>query len=156
MRTIQIISILLALALAGNATAQDSKQTAQVKVLKIQRLVHDQIGKSATLNLTNGETRSGVLLRVTGEAFILGVNGAEEQCPISNVRSLTIGPGISEGILVALSSLLVGGFGWGVAELSFNGRSSTAQGAVAIVFAILGGWTGYDSFFQKIEIEMPR
>lgn len=155
MRTVSIIIVCVALALSSIAMAQEHGVTESGKNMRIQKIVHDVIGKTVRLNFKEGTPREGTLTRANGSEFVLGTDGTEEKYPTSAIRSLTIGPGVPEGILVVLSSVLVAGFGLGVATLTFDGLSSGMQTAVAIVFGIFGGWLGYESFFQEVEIELP-
>jgi hypothetical protein len=155
MRTVSIIIVCIALTLSCIAMAQERGVTESRNNMRIQKIVHDVIGKTVTLNFKEGALREGTLTRADGSEFVLETDGAEEKYPTSAIRSLTIGPGVPEGILVVVSSVLVAGFGLGVATLSFEGVSSGVQTAVAAVFGLFGGWIGYESFFQPTEIELP-
>lgn len=155
MRSAIIIILNIALTFTGAATSQEQMPSESAKNMRIQKAVHDLIGKTVTLNFKESGSRSGLLVRAAAGEFVLDVDGTEEQYPASGVRSLTIRPGISEGVLVVLSSIIVGGFGLGVAELSFNGGSKSIETGVGAVFALIGAWIGYESFFQDIEIELP-
>jgi hypothetical protein len=155
MRTLSLFVACVAFILPGVVNAQDQGVTQVGKNLRIQKIVHDVVGKTVRLNFKEGTPREGTLTRANGTEFVLETNGTEEKYPTSAIRSLTIGPGVPDGILVVLSSVLVAGFGLGVVTLSFEGVSSSIQTAVAVVFGIFGGWLGYESFFQEVEIELP-
>ncbi len=155
MRTVSIIIVCVALTLSCIALAQEHGVTESGKNMRIQKIVHDVIGKTVRLNFKEGTPREGTLTRANGSEFVLETDGTEEKYPTSAIRSLTIGPGVPEGLLVVLSSVLVAGFGLGVATLSFEGVSSNIQTAVAVVFGLFGGWIGVESFFQSVELELP-
>ena len=155
MRTALFIMLNIALTLCGMGMTQEQRLSESARNMRIQKAVHDLIGKNVTLNFKESESRSGLLVRTAAGELVLDVDGTHEQYPASRVRSLTIRPGVSEGLLVVLSSILVGGFGLGVAELSFEGGSRGIEAGVGAVFALIGGWIGYESFFQDIEIELP-
>jgi hypothetical protein len=155
MRTLSLFVACLAFILPGVMKAQDRSATQLGKNIRIQKIVHDVIGKTVRLNFKEGTPREGTLTRANGGEFVLEIEGVEEKYPTQTIRSLTLSPGIAEGILVVVSSALVAGFGLGAVTLAFDGATSGAQAVVAIVFGIFGGWLGYESFFQEVEIELP-
>ena len=123
--------------------------------IRVQRMVHELTGKTITLNFKEGETRTGTLVRCNGKEFLLDNDGKEETYPVWTVRSIILKPGISEGVLVAVSGMLLGGFGLGVSALSFENAPSALHWATAAVFALIGGWAGYDTFYQETETILP-
>jgi hypothetical protein len=155
MRTLSLFVVFLAFILPGVMNAQEHSATQLGKNIRIQKIVHDFLGKTVTLNFRASAPRAGTLVRANASEFVLEIEGAEEKYPTQTIRSLTLSPGIAEGILVVVSSALVAGFGLGAATLVFDGATSGAQAVVAIVFGIFGGWLGYESFFQEVEIELP-
>jgi hypothetical protein len=155
MRILLAIIICAALAPPGKLNAQEQIPSQFGRNMRIQKLVRDVIGKTVTLNFKEKSARTGTLVKADETEFVLETDGTKEKYPTSAIRSLTIGPGVPEGILVLLSGVLVSGFGLGVATLSFDGVSSSIQTAVAVVFGLFGGWLGYEGFFQSVEIELP-
>ena len=123
--------------------------------IRIQRMVHDLVGKKVTLNLKEGEARTGTLVGCNGREFLIDIGELLETHSAPTVRSIILKPGVSEGLLVALSGLLLGGFGLGVSTLSFENASSAVHWASAAVLALVGGWIGYDTFYQETEIILP-
>lgn len=136
-----------------NAQGQNSSQFG--RNMRIQKLVRDVLSKTVTLNFKESSPRTGILVKADAIEFVLESDSTEEKYPTSGIRSITIGPGVSEGLLVALAGVLCAGFGIGAATLSFDGMSSGAQTAVAAVFGLFGGWIGYGSFFQVTELQLP-
>lgn len=155
MRILLVIIVCAALSPPGDLNAQEQNASQLGRNMRIQKIVRDVLGKTVTLNFKEKTSRTGTLVKADAAEFVLESDGTEEKYPTSAIRSLTIGPGVSEGILVVLSSVLVAGFGLGVATLSFEGVSSNIQTAVAVVFGLFGGWIGYESFFQLTEIVLP-
>jgi len=155
MRTSSLLVVCVVFAISGLVDAQEQTATQAGKNMRIQKLVRDVLGKTVTINFKEAGPRKGKLARANGTEFVLERDGAEEKYPTSDIRSITIGPGIPEGLLVTLSSVLLAGFGLGAATLSFEEISSGVQTAVAVVFGLFGGWVGYESFFQPTEIELP-
>ena len=123
--------------------------------IRIQRMVHELVGKKITLNLKEGAARTGMLIRCNGREFVIDIEGGEEIHPAPTVRSIILKPGISEGLLVALSGLLLGGFGLGVSTLSFEEAPAAVHWVTAALLALVGGWVGYDTFYQETEIILP-
>lgn len=153
---IMLITITCAAIMISSAQIARGQELSQAgKNIRIQKLVRDVLGKNVTLNFKDDTRRNGKLTRANGSEFVLETDTAEEKFATFDIRSVTISPGISEGMLVLLSGVLVAGFGIGVATLSFEGISSAVQTAVAVVFGIFGGWLGYESFFQDSEIVLP-
>jgi hypothetical protein len=155
MRTLSLLVVCAVFTISGVVNAQEQTATQAGKNMRIQKLVRDVLGKTVTINFKETTPRKGSLVRASGTEFVLETDGTEEKYPTSAIRSITIGPGIPEGLLVTLSSVLLAGFGLGVATLSFEGVSSGVQTAVAAVFGLFGGWIGYESFFQSVELELP-
>ena len=154
MRTLSLL-VCAVFTISGVVNAQERAATQAGTNMRIQKLVRDVLGKTVTLNFKASEPRAGTLVRANGTEFVLEIDGAEEKFPTQTIRSLTLKPGFAEGILVVVSSALVAGFGLGAATLAFDEVSSRAQTVVAIVFGIFGGWLGYESFFQEVEVELP-
>ena len=154
-RTLSLLVVCAVFTISGVADAQEQTAAKAGRNMRIQKLVRDVLGKTVTINFKEGTPRKGSLTRANGTEFVLETNGTEEKYPTLAIRSLTIGPGIPEGLLVTISGALLAGFGLGVATLSFEGVSSGVQTAVAVVFGLFGGWIGYESFFQPTEIELP-
>ena len=123
--------------------------------IRVQRMVHELVGKKITMNFKEGEARTGTLVRCTGREFVIDIGGEQETYPARTLRSIILKPGVSEGLLVAVSGLLLGGFGLGVSTLSFENASSAVHWASAAVLALVGGWIGYDTFYQETEIVLP-
>ena len=155
MRTVFLYIFCAAVALSGELNAQEQTGTLMGKNLRIQKLVRDVLERTITLNFKSGEKKTGSLVRANGIEFTLEIQGTEEIFQTSSIRSFTKKAGLSEGVLVILSAGVVGGFGLGSAALLFNGASSGTLSAAAVVFGLLGGWLGYDSFFQDVEIDLP-
>ncbi len=155
MRALSIILVCVALTLSSIAVAQELGVTESQKNLRIQKIVHDVFGKTVKLNFKEGMPRKGILTRANASEFVLEIDGAEEKYPTQTIRSLTLSPGISEGILVVVSGALIAGFGLGTTMLLFDGATSGSQAVVAIVFGIFGGWLGYETFFQEVVLELP-
>lgn len=155
MRVVSVIFLCAALTVSSVEIARGQEVSQSGKNMRIQKLVRDALRKTVTINFKETTPRQGTLARANGTEFVLETDGTEEKYPTSAIRSITIGPGIPEGLLVTLSSILLAGFGLGVATLSFEGVSSGVQTAVAVVFGLFGGWIGYESFFQPTEIVLP-
>lgn len=155
MRVVSVIFLCVTLTVSSVAIAWGQDVSQSGRNMRIQNLVRDVLGKTVTINFKETTPQSGTLVRANGTEFVLEMDGTEEKYPTSSIRSITIGPGIPEGLLVTLSSVLLAGFGLGVATLSFEGVSSGVQTAVAAVFGLFGGWIGYESFFQPTEIRLP-
>jgi len=155
MRVVPVIFLCAVLTVMSVSKARGQDLSQSGRNMRIQKLVRDVLGKTVTLNFKASEPRAGTLVRANGTEFVLEIDGAEEKFPTQTIRSLTLKPGFAEGILVVVSSALVAGFGLGAATLAIDEVSSRAQTVVAIVFGIFGGWLGYESFFQEVEIEFP-
>jgi len=153
-RTVFIIAYFLSI-LCSVYGAQVFTTGDRGKDMRIQKLVRDVVGTTITLNFKEHEPVTGTLIRADGTEFIMEVDGATESFPTETIRSYTIKASIAEGFLVLASAGVVGGFGAGASALLFKGLPFSTFRFVAVVFAILGGWIGYDSFFQDIEIALP-
>jgi hypothetical protein len=155
MRTVFFFILSISIAQSCELNAQEHTATLMGKNLRIQKLVRDVLGRTITLNFKGGETKTGELVRANGIEFTLEVQGTEEIFQTGSIRSFTKKAGLSEGVLVLLSAGVAGGFGLGSTALLFNGASSETLTVAAVLFGLLGGWLGYDSFFQDVEIELP-
>ena len=155
MRTLYLFTLCVIFSVSGIVNAQEHTSTLTGKNLRIQKLVRDVLGKKITLNFKANEPKAGTLVRANGIEFILEINGEEEIFLTETIHSYTLKAGFGQGILVFLSGGFVAGFGVGAAALSFNGMSSTSLYGIGVVFGIVGGWLGYESFFQDVEVELP-
>lgn len=155
MRFILFLVVCAALSPLGDLNAQEENPSQAGRNMRIQKIVRDILGTTVTLNFRETSPRTGRLVRADATEFVLESDGVAEKYRTITIRSISIGPGISEGLLVVVASVLCGGFGLGVATLSFNETSSGVQSAVALVFGLFGGWIGYENFFQTTELIMP-
>ncbi|MDP1675255.1 MAG: hypothetical protein Q8L88_00195 [Bacteroidota bacterium] len=155
MKTLSILALCIIFIGSSVMNAQEHAATQAGKNLRIQKLVRDVLGKTVTLNFKDGEPKTGTLIRANGIQFTLEIDDKEEIFQTETIRSYTLKAGLGEGILVFLSAGFVAGFGVGAAALSFEGMTSTSLSAIGVVFGIIGGWLGYESFFQDVEVEIP-
>lgn len=137
----------------GNAQEKSIPSTGND--LRIKKLVRDVIGKTITLNFRSQEHATGTLISADGFEFVVETDGIQENYKTQTIRSFTMEAGIGEGILVVVSACFAAGLGAGAAALSVTGISSGAVGGVGLIFGFLGGWLGYESFFQDVEIDLP-
>jgi hypothetical protein len=137
-----------------SVNAQEKSTPSVVLNLRIQNIVKDFIGKTVTLNLKDDTSREGCLVRANGSEFVIASDGGEERYATATIKSITINAGFSEGLLVIVSGTIVAGFGLGAATLTITGMSSGGQAAVTLLFGILGGWLGYETFYQPVEIQL--
>ncbi len=155
-RYVSILFILcVSFFLTEHLLAQEHSAVSSGTKLKIQRLVRDLLGSAVTLNFKDSGTKTGNLVRANGDQFVLEIDGNEEHFETALIHSLTKKAGLSEGILMVASAAVVGGFGLGATALLFEGSSPASLTAVAVVFAVFGGWLGFESFFQDVEVVLP-
>ena len=155
MKTVFLCILSIFCIASGLVVAQEHSGSSIGNNLRIQKLVRDVIGRTIVLNFKGEGPKTGTLIRANGNEFVLEVEGDEEIFQTQTIHSYTIKAGIAEGILMVISGCFGAGLGAGAAALSVNGISAAAVGGVGFVFGILGGWLGYESFFQDVEVELP-
>ncbi len=150
-----VVAFILTVVIIGEPVlAQD--EYLSIRSIRAKKLAADWQGKIVTLSLINGETVRGEFVHADYYTFSLMNSERINDFAIDDIISVTLKPGISEGVLVVVGALMGGFFGSAVMNLTIDDPERLVTLSAGAVGAAAGGLFGYGNFFQKIVIHLDE
>ena len=146
--------ILIVVIIGEPVLAQD--EYLSIRSIRAKKLAADWQGEIVSLTLMNGETVRGEFVHADYYTFSLMNSERINDFAIDDIISVTLKPGLAEGLLVVVGALIGGFFGTAVVDLTIDDPERVVTISAGVVGVAAGGLFGYRNFFQKIVIHLDE